>query len=75
MAVGIVAYGAYVPHHRLNRASIDAALGNNGGRGHRSVANYDEDTTTMAVEAARIARRRLGPAAIDGVYFATATPA
>src|SRR5258705_5996984 len=72
---GIVAYGAYLPYFRLDRKAIGEALGTPGGKGTRVVASYDEDTTSMGVEAARAALRgvpRLAPAA---VYFATADPA
>ncbi|MGH7398206.1 MAG: hydroxymethylglutaryl-CoA synthase, partial [Candidatus Rokuibacteriota bacterium] len=72
---GIVAYGAYLPYFRLDRKAIGEALGSGGGKGARVVASYDEDTTSMGVEAARAALRgapRLAPAAI---YFATADPA
>jgi hydroxymethylglutaryl-CoA synthase len=72
---GIVAYGAYLPYFRLDRKSIGDALGASGGKGNRTVASYDEDTTSMGVEAARAAPPgdpRLAPAAI---YFATADPA
>ena len=72
---GILAYGAYVPPGRLDRAAIAATLGQPAGRGTRSVASHDEDATTLAVEAARTALRRGG----DGLrprqlVFATATP-
>ena len=50
---GIIGYGTYVPYYRLDRAKITEAMGSGGGRGHRAVANHDEDTTTMGVEAAR----------------------
>lgn len=72
---GIIAYGAYVPYYRLQRSSITEALGTGGGRGSRAVASYDEDATSMAVEAARVAMRDapdgLSP---SSVYFATTTP-
>jgi len=55
MVRGILAYGAYLPYRRLDRASITAVTGRGGGVGHRSVASYDEDTSTMGVEAARLA--------------------
>jgi 3-hydroxy-3-methylglutaryl CoA synthase len=42
-----------------------------GGTGTRSVAGFDEDTTTMAVEAAR----GLGPVSPDALWFSTAEPA
>src|SRR5436305_1920306 len=75
MVIGVLAHGAYVPRHRLARADINAALGGTGGRGTRSVAGYDEDTTTMGVEAARVATRLVERSAINGVYFATTAPA
>src|SRR5262245_22141166 len=71
---GIVAYGSYVPYYRLDRKAIGEALGASAGSGTRSVASYDEDTTSMAVEAARAALA--GAAVMPGaVYFATASPA
>src|SRR6266851_3556290 len=62
---GLVGYGAYIPYHRLERSRIADALspavtggavtGGGGGPSTRSVAAYDEDTTSMAVEAGRAA--------------------
>lgn len=71
---GIISYGAYVPHRRLDRSTIAAVAGTGGGKGTRSVASYDEDTTTLGVEAARRALRGSGaePAAL---WFSTVTPA
>src|SRR4029450_2180639 len=54
---GIVAYGAYLPYFRLDRKSIGDALGASGGKGNRTVASYDEDTTSMGVEAGGAAVR------------------
>ncbi len=73
---GIIGYGAYVPFHRLQRSAITAALGTGGGRGTRSVAGYDEDATSMAVEAGRNLFASLGDGAPmpSAVSFATATP-
>jgi hydroxymethylglutaryl-CoA synthase len=71
---GIVAYGAYLPYWRLQRGAITAALGSGGGRGTRSVASYDEDTTSLAVEAARIAMRT-APEAPHAVVLSTTAPA
>src|SRR5438105_12861408 len=77
---GIVAYGAYVPYHRLKRSEIAAVLGEGGGKGARAVASYDEDATSMGVEAARVALRS-DPARPSGrvavperILFATANP-
>jgi hydroxymethylglutaryl-CoA synthase len=71
---GIVGWGAHVPHHRLDRAEIAALIGAGGGRGSRAVASYDEDSTTMAVEAARNVMRGAAPDP-DTLWLATTTPA
>ena len=54
---GIIAAAGYVPYRRLQRAEIAKLFGSGGGRGTRAVASYDEDTTTMGVEAARLCLR------------------
>ena len=70
---GLVSYAAYVPRFRLQHAELAAALGGGGGRGARAVASYDEDTTTMGVEAARRALRNGDRPA--SLAFATTAPA
>jgi hydroxymethylglutaryl-CoA synthase len=50
-----VAAAGYIPYRRLDRSAIRDVAGAGGGTGHRAVASYDEDTTTMAFEAARTA--------------------
>ncbi len=72
---GIVAYGSYIPYYRLERKAIAEALGSPAGQGNRSVASYDEDTTSMAVEAARVALRGAPGVAPAAIYFSTASPA
>ena len=77
MMRGIVGYGTYVPYYRLQRSAITAALGAGGGRGTRAVASYDEDATSMSVEASRNLIRSFAAGAAptpDAVYFASATP-
>jgi hydroxymethylglutaryl-CoA synthase len=74
-ARGIVGAAAYVPHRRLDRSTIAAVAGGGGGRGTRSVASYDEDTTTMGVEAGRLALVGVGADVIDAVWFSTVAPA
>jgi hydroxymethylglutaryl-CoA synthase len=73
---GILSYGVYLPYWRLRREAINEALGSGRGKGTRRVASYDEDTTSMGVEAARIALRHApeGSTPAD-VVFATTTPA
>ena len=78
--VGITGYGAYVPRLRLQRAAAakaNAWLAPNlmgKAKGERAMANWDEDSITMAVEAARDA---LGPgddrAHVKSLLFATTT--
>jgi hydroxymethylglutaryl-CoA synthase len=73
---GIVSYGAYLPYWRLQRRAISATLGAGTGQGTRSVASYDEDTTSMGVEAARqaLAGAPTGWSA-SMLMFATTAPA
>lgn len=63
---GIVRYGTYIPYFRLTRE----ALGSRGGE--RAVASYDEDSASLAVEAARDALR--GGAQVSTLLFATTSP-
>ena len=73
---GIISAAGYVPFRRLDRSEIAKTFGSGGGKGTRAVASYDEDTTTMGVEAARLARRSAPEGtAIGAVWFATANPA
>ena len=73
---GILSAGGYVPYRRLDRSEIATFFGSGGGRGTRSVASYDEDTTTMGIEAARLALRSASDGAEpDALWFATANPA
>jgi hydroxymethylglutaryl-CoA synthase len=72
---GLTSIAGYLPHWRLRRAAVAELFGAGGGRGTRSVAGHDEDTTTMGVEAARLARRAAPDADPAAIWFATATPA
>lgn len=71
---GITSYGAYIPLWRLSRDAIAAAWGRNSLGGERSVANNDEDTLTMASEAASDCLNGVNREGVDGVYFASTTP-
>jgi 3-hydroxy-3-methylglutaryl CoA synthase/uncharacterized OB-fold protein len=72
---GIISAAGYVPFRRLDRSEIAKTFGSGGGKGTRAVASYDEDTTTMAVEAARLARRSAPDATLGTLWFSTANPA
>lgn len=78
--VGITGYGAYAPRLRLQRSAIakahawlNPALAGKA-KGERTMASWDEDAITMAVEAARDC---LGPgddrSQVNALYFASTT--
>lgn len=76
---GIVGYGAYIPRLRIPRESIVAAnVWMNPAlaglaRGERSMTNWDEDSITLAVEAARDAMAGHERVAITGISLASTT--
>jgi 3-hydroxy-3-methylglutaryl CoA synthase len=70
---GIISYGAYIPLWRLARDAVAEAWGSGSIRGERSVANNDEDTITMSIEAAVDCSAGLEREEIDGLYFASTT--
>lgn len=72
--MNVTGYGIYLPYWRLERTTIGAALGAPAGVGSRTVASYDEDTTSMGVEAAREALAN-SPRRDHEVWFATTAPA
>ncbi len=72
---GIISAGAYVPYNRLQRSKIAQTLGSGGGRGTRAVASYDEDTTTMGVEAGRVALKNAPGVVPTNLFFSTTDPA
>jgi len=71
---GIISYGAYVPFNRLQRSAIGAALETKADKGERAIASYDEDTVTMAVEAARHAMAGAAGTVPSSLFFATTDP-
>jgi 3-hydroxy-3-methylglutaryl CoA synthase len=71
---GIVSYGSYLPYWRIDRAAIGQFLGEPQLRGTRSVASYDEDATSMGVEAARNALRSAAGIVPETLTFATTAP-
>jgi len=79
MTTGILSFGAYVPRKRLQRSAIYAAnawfaAGLKGlAKGERAIGDWDEDTITMAVEAARDALVGIDRSAVTGVSLASTT--
>jgi hydroxymethylglutaryl-CoA synthase len=70
---GITSFGAYIPYYRLSHKLIAAAWGARAGEGERAVANCDEDSVTMAVEAVRDLLGDREGREIDGLMFASTT--
>lgn len=76
---GILSVGAYLPRLRLDRAVVAAghrwmAPGLKGlAKGTRTMANWDEDAITMAVEAARTTRLANPAATVRSVTLASTT--
>lgn len=69
--IAIEGYGAYIPFYRLPTSEI-ARIWHGGGSGankEKAVASNDEDTTTMAVEAGRIAVEMAGAEGKLGAVF------
>ncbi len=72
--IGIMGYGAYIPIYRLSRAEIARAWGGGSRGGEKAVANWDEDSLTMGVEAAIDCANGIERQLIDRLYFASTTP-
>ena len=70
---GITSYGAYVPFCRLSRDIVSRAWGKSPSKGERAVAGFDEDSVTMATEAAFDCLRGLNRGEVDGLFFASTT--
>ena len=73
---GIISYGVHIPRRRLSGRCINAAWGRPGGRGERCIANFDEDSITMAVSSGLACLENAGFSEQDlaGLYLATTTP-
>lgn len=72
--IGIISHGIHIPIHRISRSVIADHWESRGLPGERAVANYDEDSLTMAVAAAKDCLKKVSnPPPIDALYFATTT--
>ncbi len=77
--IGIKSYGGYIPRLRLNRMSIVQTMGWFApaiiavAQGERSFCNWDEDSLTMAVAAARDCLKGMDKNATDAVYLCSTT--
>ncbi len=79
--VGITGYGTYVPRMRIKIEEIARVWGKDGASLSKSlnikektVAAYDEDSCTLAVEAARVACRNVDASKIGAVFVGSESP-
>lgn len=74
---GIISYGGYVPLYRIDRDIIFKSMGwaNQASymKGEKCVANFDEDSVTMAISSAVNCLKGHERDKVDGLYFATTT--
>jgi len=76
--VGIAGYGSYIPMYRLPSTEV-ARVWSGGGRGpirEKAVAGLDEDTVTIAIEAARnaVARAEISPSSLRAIWIGSESP-
>ena len=77
--VGVVSFGAFIPRLRLSRMSIYQSMGwfapalITAAQGERSFCNWDEDSLTMAVAAARDCLRGCDKNAVGGLWLGSTT--
>lgn len=77
--VGILSFGGYIPRLRLNRNAVINSMGwfkpslMATAQGERSMANWDEDSMTMAVSASRDCLTGMDKSKLDAVYLASTT--
>jgi 3-hydroxy-3-methylglutaryl CoA synthase len=70
---GITSFGAYIPFYRITHKEIARAWGGRASEGERAVANVDEDSITLAVEAVIDLLGERDRREVDGLIFASTT--
>lgn len=72
--LGIISYGAYIPIYRMKHELLGQVWGDSSQTGtEKAVANEDEDSITMAVEAAIDCLRGIERNSVDALFFASTT--
>ena len=77
--VGITSYAGYIPRFRMNRMTIFSSMGwlnpatIMNAAGEKAVANFDEDSVTMAAAAGLKCMEGFKPHEIGALYFASTT--
>ncbi|MBI3249449.1 MAG: OB-fold domain-containing protein [Deltaproteobacteria bacterium] len=69
--IGITSCGYHVPFCRLEREKIGQAWAKRAGKGERAAIYFDEDSLTLALEAASRCIEEHGKDGVDGLYFAS----
>ena len=69
MPAGIESYGAYVPIYRLSLETLAQVWGGRIKQGEKAIANWDEDSITMAVEAGIDCLAGIDRETVDGLYI------
>ena len=67
--VGIRSFGSYIPRYRLGKETAGWSS-----PGEKAIANFDEDSVTMAVAAGLGCLSGVDRASVDGLLFASTTP-
>ena len=75
-AVGIIGYGGYIPRFRIDAQEMERiwkGRENERGQSYKAVSGPDEDTTTIAIQAARNAMKMaaINPDDLGAVWFGT----
>ena len=71
--VGITSIGAYIPYNFISRKTIGQGWNSGGSKGNRSLINFDEDSVTLAYEAAEDCFRFIKREDVGALYFASTT--
>jgi 3-hydroxy-3-methylglutaryl CoA synthase len=71
--IGIKSYGAYLPRYLLPRDLISQAWDFPSVPGTKAIANADEDSLTMSVEAGLDCLSGIDSKSVDGLFFASTT--
>jgi hydroxymethylglutaryl-CoA synthase len=76
--VGVIGYGGYIPRYRIDAAEVDRVWRGSRrkeGQSFKAVPGPDEDTTTIAIQAARNAMdmASIDPKELRAVWFGTET--
>ncbi|HVN85242.1 MAG TPA: OB-fold domain-containing protein [Candidatus Binatia bacterium] len=70
---GVTGFGSYIPRYRLPREVIAKEWGQSSMGGEKAVANHDEDSLTLAINAATNCFADTSPVRLDAVFFASTT--